>query len=1181
MTRFQALGTGSALRKRSLAAMPAHRWLRPPGRAAGSRLWRVIAVASLIFSSMFFDAALATAAAPPSIKIQQNPTTVYGNQPIEYSVTIANTGGATATGLSLTNTWIGVGPGATTAWVASSLGTCSYADPTLTCSASSLAANQTWTVTITGAVTAAAGATVSSVATLTGTEGSTFSVSSSASSVVAGPLAPGFTQTRIAGGLSNPIVLAFAPNGDIYIGQQNGTISVYRNGAVLATPLGTIPNVYGQYECGLTGMALDPNFASNGYIYVSYVWATTNSSGAAVNYSRLSRFTVVNGALDVSTEKVYYQGNQAQNQHHPGQTVKIGPDGKLWWSVGDNVPTISNGPTLQNIYGKMLRFNLDGSVPADNPFVNVANAVPYIYAYGLRNPFRFNFLPNGQAMTEDTGSSYAEELDTIQAGGFYGWDYYEGNCFTCGAINPAYAYGHVTWDGAASALAPAPASFPQQYAHTVFVGDYVRQDIQAVTFDSMYRTVVSDTVFDDAAGTIADLEVGPDGNLYYVSIFSGSVYRIAPTGPFAPTAAASATPSAGLSPLNVQFSSAGSSDPLGGALAYDWSFGDGSPDSTAANPSHQYSADGTYTATLTVSGSGGTDTSTVKVTAGHNAPTLSVSVPSTYTAGQTIGFSGSATDDLDGAEPATAFTWKVDFYDNGVLRPSWVAGVPGPFAGPFNGVTSGSFTIPTDPSQTPTSFYRLTATVTDSLGITTTVTRDLHPATTSWSVSGNVLGPGYFVDGTWHTGPFSTTDVVGVKHILTGEPLAQKVGSTRYRFSGFADGSALEDHFTSTAASQSFGVNFDAVGATMPSGWTTADMGSPITTGGADYSSSSGTFYLDGSGADVYGPNVQFRYAYQPLTGDGTITARVRFQSNSDPWAKAGLLIAGSPSTGSPFVDALVAPDVSPTNPNINGFGCTVNGCVAPLQPVTPAMGNGARLQYSTASSIAPASYPTGFTSPNKWLRLQRKGNVFTAWMSPDGSSWTQIGATSVSMASTVSIGLFVTSHDIGQLSTVAFDNVSVSNGSTSLGPLPSGWNDADVGAPAIAGSAGFDSGTFTVNGAGADIYGTSDQFNLASTTMTGDGSISGRVATQTNTSSSAKAGLMVRTSTDAGSPYYAAFITPSKGIVVQWRNSAGATTSQSPKVTATAPVFLRITRTGSQFTAFWSTDGLTWASIP
>ncbi|MGZ3999839.1 MAG: PQQ-dependent sugar dehydrogenase, partial [Mucilaginibacter sp.] len=127
----------------------------------------------------------------------------------------------------------------------------------------------------------------------------------------------------------------------------------------LSTPLVTLPNVYYALETGLLGLALDPSFATNGYVYISWVVNVTKS-GTTQPFSRLSRFTVVNNAIDLTTEKIYYQGNQAQNVHHPGQTVKIGPDGKLWWSVGDNVPSITNAQTLTNIYGKMLRFNLDG-----------------------------------------------------------------------------------------------------------------------------------------------------------------------------------------------------------------------------------------------------------------------------------------------------------------------------------------------------------------------------------------------------------------------------------------------------------------------------------------------------------------------------------------------------------------------------------------------------------------------------------------------------------------------------------------------------------------------------------------------------------------------------------------------------------------------------------------------------
>ena len=289
------------------------------------------------------------------------------------------------------------------------------------------------------------------------------------------------------------------------------------------------------------------------------------------------------------------------------------------------MPAISNGQALSNIYGKILRFNLDGTVPADNPFVNIPGAVPAIYAYGLRNPFRFTFLPDGQAMTENTGSSYWEDLDTIQPGGNYGWDYFEGNCFSCGYLNPTYAYGHYPVDGAASAIAAYSGStFPNAYDHVVFFGDYNRRDIEALTFDPSYQTETSDTVFDTNAGTIADLLEGPDGNLYFVGVFEGTLNEITAPGPFPPTAKAAATPSAGPAPLTVQFSAAGSSDPYGKALGYSWDFGDGST-STSANPSHVYTSNGTYTTTLTVTGgSGQTAKATTTVVVGQSPPTASI-----------------------------------------------------------------------------------------------------------------------------------------------------------------------------------------------------------------------------------------------------------------------------------------------------------------------------------------------------------------------------------------------------------------------------------------------------------------------------------------------------------------------------------------------------------------------------
>ena len=981
-------------------------------------------------------------------------------------------------------------------------------------------------------------------------------------------LLPGFAKKQLAGGLKNPVVFAFAPNGDIYIGEQAGTILIYRNGAILPTPLGTI-NTDGTTEKGLLGLALDPNYATNGYIYVSYTTVD--------EHSQLSRFTVQNGAINPSSEVVFMRGNQLQNPHHPGNDLHVGPDGKLWWAVGENTPNLSNAQTLTNIYGKILRFRLDGSIPSDNPFLHVPGAVPAIYAYGLRNPFRFTFLPNGKAMTEDTGSSYWEELNTIQPGGNYGWHFYEGNCGSCGYINPVYAYGHLPTDGAASAIAAYSGSvFPKQYDNVVFFGDYNRQDIEAVAFDPTYNTAISDTVFDNTAGTIADLQEGPDGNLYFVSVFDGSFSEIYATGPFPPTASISSSPNAGLAPLSVQFSSAGSSDPFGLPLTYSWDFGDSSPTSTSANPSHIYTTNGTYTATLTVSNGTQTASASIQVVVGHTPPTASITSPlvnATYNAGDTISFSGTATDAVDGTLPASAYTWQVDFYSNGVAQPFYSSEAAQPFYGPVTGVTSGTFQIPQDLSNTASTFYRITMTVVDSQGLQTVVTRDIHPNTTNWSVNTNIPGAAYVVDGTWHTAPYMTQDGVGVQHVLTGVP-TQTISSVRYRFQGWSDGSALTDSFANPSGNTTYTANYDQVTSTLPSPWQSVDVGSPLIAGTADYSASDQTFYVDGAGADIWGTNDQFHYVYQTLNGDGTIVARLRYQTNTDPWAKAGVMIKQSTTAGSSYVNALVTPDVSPNMPNVNGVGCTPDGCLSPLPPITPTVGNGVRMQYNFTGSKT-ATNLAGYSSPNKWLKLQRVGNTFTSWESTDGNTWTQIGSRSVTMTGPATIGFFVTSHNALQPGTVAFDNVQVTTPPST--PVPPPWNDVDVGSPAIAGSANYANGVFTVNGSGTDIYGTNDQFNYVYQPVNGNGTIIARVTSQTNTDYNAKAGIMFKQSTTAGSPYILITITPGTSsfkIQYNFNGSIGGGTYTFPNA------WMKLTRVANTFTAYVSSDGVTWAQI-
>ena len=180
---------------------------------------------------------------------------------------------------------------------------------------------------------------------------------------------------------------------------------------------------------GVNGIEVDPEFNSNGYIYVSYIGAD--------NFQRLSRFTVTDPTademtIDPDTEIVIVRGDEpAGDDHHGGEIRYI--DGKLYWATGDNVCCSvvdgSNSQDLANIYGKVLRINPDGTAPEDNPFYTTeTGAAQDIYALGLRNPFRGGLTPDGQLLLGDVGQNTWEEINLVSAGANFGWPFAEGVC---------------------------------------------------------------------------------------------------------------------------------------------------------------------------------------------------------------------------------------------------------------------------------------------------------------------------------------------------------------------------------------------------------------------------------------------------------------------------------------------------------------------------------------------------------------------------------------------------------------------------------------------------------------------------------------------------------------------------------------------------------------------------------
>jgi uncharacterized protein YjdB len=214
---------------------------------------------------------------------------------------------------------------------------------------------------------------------------------------------------------------------------------------------------------------------------------------------------------------------------------------------------------------------------------------------------------------------------------------------------------------------------------------------------------------------------------------------------------------------------------------------------------------------------------------------------------------------------------------------------------------------------------------------------------------------------------------------------------------GIATGTAT---ITVTTQDGNFSANssITVTGGALPSPWVTANIGAVGATGSASHSS--GTFTVIGSGADIYGDVDEFRYVYQSLSGNGEIKARVVSLTNTDAWAKAGVMIR----------ENLTA--------NSNHAYCAI----------TPS--NGVIFQrHLVSGNVTNQTQITGIAAP-RWVRVVRSGNTFTAYHSNNGNSWTQIASETIGMGTNVYVGMAVTSHNDGVLCTGSFDNVTVSAGS-------------------------------------------------------------------------------------------------------------------------------------------------------
>jgi glucose/arabinose dehydrogenase len=348
-------------------------------------------------------------------------------------------------------------------------------------------------------------------------------------------LPSGFSESTYESGFGDrTTAMAWAPDGRLFVSVKTGELRVVKRGTLLPQPFLRV-SVDDHSERGLLGIAFDPAFATNRFVYVYYTTASTVKN-------RVSRFTASASNPDVAqagSERILLDNIPSDAGFHNGGALAFGPDGKLYVSVGDS-GTSSNAQSLATVAGKLLRINRDGTIPADNPFAGQAGRRGEIWAYGLRNPYTFAFKPGSSLLyLNDVGNNNWEEVNRITRGGNYGWPTCEGACSRAGMIDPIYAYSHTSGPGKAitGAAFYDGGRFPSEYDGDYFFGDYVGGYIKRLDVStgqaSSFATGVASPV---------DLRVGPDGALYYLSVGAKKVGRISFRSPGGATPTPTPTP---------------------------------------------------------------------------------------------------------------------------------------------------------------------------------------------------------------------------------------------------------------------------------------------------------------------------------------------------------------------------------------------------------------------------------------------------------------------------------------------------------------------------------------------------------------------------------------------------------------------------------------------------------------
>lgn len=605
---------------------------------------------------------------------------------------------------------------------------------------------------------------------------------------------PSFTDIELGNGYFSGRQLVPAPDGRMFVVEGGGRIRVLKNDAVLGTPLIEIPTTRDNGH-GLMNIALDDQFADNGHFYA--VFSIVKADG--VRTFRLSRFTATGDVASLASEVVLTEDfpDYTSTGLHLGGAMVVGSDGYIYITTGDGVVG-ARARELTNLYGKVLRFNKNGTIPTSNPFYNEATGIyRAIYATGLRSPFSLSDPQpgSGAIYIGDVGEASWEELNELEAGANYGWNREEGFGNQDGLTNPVFAYPHPGVQpgplegcavGGGAFYNPETQQFPNDY-----VGDFLLTDVCFGWIGRFDPVSGESEIFATDMGQLVDVAVHPlTGAIYYLDRdMNGSnrtgIGRIdfVDVDQLFISAQPSDT-SVAIGQTATFSTSAGGP----GNITYQWQRNgvriEGATDRVFTIPAVSAGDNNdVFRAVISTEDDVIVTRGAQLIVSDNFAPTVAIDDPApgtTYRAGDTVDFSGTGADPEDGALTGASLTWEIRLNHN--VHDHL-------FYGPIAGANSGSVTLPIVDEVDDDVWYTVYLTATDSDGASTTISQRIDPLTSQVTLQTEPEGLDLRLDGLVQEGTTTFTGVERIQREIEA-PVTQTQNGVTYEFVSWSDGGA-------------------------------------------------------------------------------------------------------------------------------------------------------------------------------------------------------------------------------------------------------------------------------------------------------------------------------------------------------------------------------------------------------